>query len=158
MQNPPGRKINLIKKREKEMKVNRDILSQIQTDYEHSDLTRKEICEKYGISSSTLSNYVKAFGFEPRQRHFMYPNKPEKNHTQTVLCTRCKKSVSVPGARFCPFCGEDIRSESMKVQDRLASLVELTSLMPENARDAFVKTIRDEIRLLGDSTEDEDAT
>ena len=46
----------------------------------------------------------------------------------------------------------------MKVQDRLASLVELTSLMPENARDAFVKTIRDAIRLLGDSTEGENDT
>ena len=137
------------------MKVNKETIRLIQSDYEHSDITRKEICEKYGISSSTLTNYVKAFGFELRQRHLMYPYKPEKNHTQTVLCTRCKKSVSVPGARFCPFCGEDIRSESMKVQDRLASLVELTSLMPENARDTFVKTIRDAIRLLGDSTEGE---
>ena len=133
------------------MKVNEETLRLIQSDYEHSDITREEICEKYGISLSTLSNYVKAFGFEPRQIHLMYPHK-------TVLCTRCKKSVSVPGARFCPFCGEDIRSESMKVQDRLSSLVELTSLIPENARDTFVKTIRDAIRLLGDSTEDEDET
>ena len=140
------------------MKVNEETIRLIQSDYEHSDITREEICEKYGISRSTLSNYVKAFGFELRQRHLMYPHKPEKNHTQTVLCTRCKKSVSVPGARFCPFCGEDIRSESMKVQDRLSSLVELTSLIPENARDTFVKTIRDAIRLLGDSTEDEDET
>lgn len=140
------------------MKVNEETIRLIQSDYEHSDLTRKEICEKYGISSSTLTNYVKEFGFELRQRHLMYPHKPEKNHTQTVLCKRCKKSVSVPGARFCPYCGEDIRSESMKVQDRLSSLVELTSLIPENARDTFVKTIRDAIRLLGDSTEDEDET
>ena len=138
------------------MKVNEETIRLIQSDYEHSNITRNEICEKYGISSSTLSNYVKAFGFEPRQRHLMYPHKPEKNHTQTVLCTRCKKSVSVPGARFCPYCGEDIRSESMKVQDRLSSLVELTSLIPENARDTFVKTIRDAIRLLGESKEDED--
>ena len=120
------------------MKVNEETLRLIQSDYEHSNITREEICKKYGISYSTLSNYVKAFGFEPRQRRLVYPNKPEKNHTKTVLCTRCKKSVSVPGARFCPFCGEDIRNESMKVQDRLASLVELTSLMPENARDSFV--------------------
>ena len=140
------------------MKVNEETIRLIQSDYEHSKMTREEICEKYGISCSTLSNYVKAFGFEPRKRHLMYPHKPEKNHTQTVLCTRCKKSVSVPGARFCPFCGEDIRNESMKVQDRLSSLVELTSLIPENARDTFVKTIRDAIRLLGDSTEDEDET
>ena len=140
------------------MKVNEETIRLIQSDYEHSDITREEICEKYGISCSTLSNYVKAFGFEPRQRRLVYPNKQEKNHTQTVLCTRCKKSVSVQGARFCPFCGEDIRSESMKVQDRLSSLVELTSLIPENARDTFVKTIRDAIRLLGDSTEDEDET
>ena len=140
------------------MKVNEETLRLIQSDYEHSDITREEICGKYGISLSTLTNYAKEFGFEPRQRRLVYPNKQEKNHTQTVLCTRCKKSVSVPGARFCPFCGEDIRSESMKVQDRLASLVELTSLMPENARDTFVKTIRDAIRLLGGSTEDEDET
>ena len=140
------------------MKVNEETIRLIQSDYEHSDITREEICEKYGISCSTLSNYVKAFGFEPRQRHLMYPNKPEKNHTQTVLCTRCKKSVSVPGARFCPFCGEDIRSESMKVQDSLSSILSITNLIPESYRDTFVKTIRDAIRLLGDSTEDEDET
>ena len=140
------------------MKVNEETIRLIQSDYEHSDLTRKEICEKYGISSSTLTNYVKEFGFELRQRHLMYPHKPEKNHTQTVLCTRCKKSVSVPGARFCPYCGEDIRSESMKVQDSLSSLLSITNLIPDSTRDAFVKTIRDAIRLLGDSTEDEDET
>ena len=140
------------------MKVNRYIVSQIQTDYEHSNITRNEICEKYGISCSTLSNYVKAFGFEPRQRHLMYPHKPEKNHTQTVLCTRCKKSVSVPGARFCPYCGSDIRTESMKVQDSLSSLLSITNLIPDSTRDTYVKTIRDAIRLLGDSTEDEDET
>ena len=140
------------------MKVNEETIRLIQSDYEHSDLTRKEICEKYGISSSTLTNYVKEFGFELRQRHLMYPHKPEKNHTQTVLCKRCKKSVSVPGARFCPYCGEDIRSESMKVQDSLSSLLSITNLIPDSTRDAFVKTIRDAIRLLGDSTEDEDET
>ena len=140
------------------MKVNEETIRLIQSDYEHSDITREEICEKYGISRSTLTNYVKAFGFEPRQRRLVYSTKPDKSKIQTVLCTRCRKSVSVPGARFCPFCGEDIRSESMKVQDRLSSLVEFTSLMPENARDTFVKTIRDAIRLLGGSTEDEDET
>ena len=140
------------------MKVNEETLRLIQSDYEHSDITREEICDKYGISFSTLTNYVNAFGFKPRQRRIVYQNKTEKNNTQTVLCTRCKKSVSVPGARFCPYCGSDIRTESMKVQDSLSSLLSITNLMPENARDSFVKTIRDAIRLLGDSTEDEDET
>ena len=133
------------------MKVNEETLRLIQSDYEHSDMTRKEICEKYGISCSALTNYVKAFRFEPRQRRLVYP-------TQTVLCTRCKKSVSVPGARFCPYCGADVRTESMKVQDSLSSLLSITNLIPESYRDPFVKTIRDAIRLLGDSTEDEDET
>ena len=136
------------------MKVNRDIVSQIQTDYEHSNITRNEICEKYGISKSTLSNYVRAFGFAPRQNRIAYVPYGKRE----ALCDRCNRTVSVPGARFCPYCGSDIRTESMKVQDRLSSLVELTSLIPENARDTFVKTIRDAIRLLGDSTEDEDET
>ena len=136
------------------MKVNWDILSQIQTDYEHSNITRKEICEKYGISGSTLSNYVKAFGFEPRQNRIAYAPYGKRE----ALCDRCKRTVSVPGARFCPFCGEDIRSESMKVQDSLSSLLSITNLIPESYHDAFVKTIRDAIRLLGDSTEDEDET
>lgn len=140
------------------MKVNEETLRLIQSDYEHSDITREEICEKYGISSSTLSNYVKAFGFKPRQRRLVYPNKQEKNHTQTVLCTRCRRTVSVPGARFCPYCGEDVRTESMKVQDRLSSILSITNLIPESYRDTYVKTIRDAIRLLGDSTEDEDET
>ena len=75
-----------------------------------------------------------------------------------MLCTRCRKSVSVPGARFCPFCGADVRTESMKVQDSLSSLLSITNLIPESYLDTYVKTIRDAIRLLGCSTEDEDET
>ena len=136
------------------MKVNRDIVSQIHTDYEHSNMTRNEICEKYGISKSTLSNYVRAFGFAPRQNRIAYVPYVKRES----VCDRCKRTVSVPGARFCPFCGEDIRTESMKVQDSLSSILSITNLIPESYRDTFVKTIRDAIRLLGDSTEDEDET
>lgn len=133
------------------MKVNKDIVSQIQTDYEHSKMTREEICEKYGISKSTLSNYVRAFGFEPRRNRIAYVPYVKRE----AVCDRCKRTVSVPGARFCPYCGEDIRTESMKVQDSLSSLLSITNTIPESYRDTYVKTIRDAIRLLGDSTEDE---
>ena len=136
------------------MKVNRDIVSQIKTDYEHSNMTRNEICEKYGISSTTLTNYVRAFGFAPRQSRIAYV----PNQERTNVCDRCKRTVSVPGARFCPYCGSDIRTEAMKVQDSLSSLLSITNLIPESYRDTYVKTIRDAIRLLGDSTEDEDET
>lgn len=136
------------------MKVNRDIVSQIQTDYEYSKMTRNEICEKYGISSTTLSNYVRAFGFAPRQNRIAYIQKQER----TNVCDRCKRTVSVPGARFCPYCGSDIRTEAMKVQDSLSSLLSITNLIPDSTHDTFVKTIRDAIRLLGDSTEGENDT
>lgn len=136
------------------MKVNRDIVSQIQTDYEYSKMTRNEICEKYGISGTTLSNYVRAFGFAQRQNRIAYVPKQER----TNVCDRCKRTVSVPGARFCPYCGSDIRTEAMKVQDSLSSLLSITNLIPDSTRDTFVKTIRGAIRLLGDSTEGENDT
>lgn len=136
------------------MKVNEETIRLIQSDYEHSKMTREEICEKYGISKSTLSNYVRAFGFAPRQNRIAYV--PYGN--REALCDRCKRTVSVHGARFCPYCGSDIRTESMKVQDSLSSILSITNLIPESYRDTYVKTIRDAIRLLGDSTEDEDET
>lgn len=136
------------------MKVNEETIRLIQSDYEHSDITREEICEKYGISSSTLSNYVKAFGFEPRQNRIAYVPYVKRE----AVFDRCKRTVSVPGARFCPYCGSDIRTEAMKVQDSLSSLLSITNLIPDSTRDTYVKTIRDAIRLLGDSTEDEDET
>ena len=136
------------------MKVNRDIVSQIQTDYEHSKMTRSEICEKYGISNATLTNYARAFGFEPRRNRIAYVPYVKRE----AVCDRCKRTVSVPGARFCPYCGSDIRTEAMKVQDSLSSLLTITNLIPDSTRDTYVKTIRDAIRLLGDSTEDEDET
>lgn len=136
------------------MKVNQDIVSQIQTDYEHSKMKRNEICEKYGISDATLTKYVRDFGFEPRRNRIAYVPKQER----TNVCDRCKRTVSVPGARFCPYCGSDIRTEAMKVQDSLSSLLTITNLIPDSTRDTYVKTIRDAIRLLGDSTEDEDET
>ena len=136
------------------MKVNQDIASQIKTDYEHSNMTRNEICEKYGISDSTLTNYARAFGFELRQNRIAYVPYGKRE----AVCDRCKRTVSVPGARFCPYCGADVRTEAMKAQDSLSSLLSITNLIPESYRDTYVKTIRDAIRILGDSTEDEDET
>lgn len=102
--------------------------------YLHTNLTTEEIAARYNISNRTVSYTVKAAG-EPLRR----PKKPQA--TKNRACPKCRRKVELKGARFCPYCGNDIRSENEILAEQLCKLTELCFCIPETSRDKFIATL-----------------
>lgn len=93
-----------------------------------------EIGEKYGIGHSQVSRIAREGGLTLRKpKHSKDPQKK--------TCPRCHKAVDVKGARFCPYCGSDIRSENEILAEQLDNLKGLFIHIPEAQRDNFMQTI-----------------
>ena len=54
----------------------------------------------------------------------------------------------VSGARFCCFCGSDIRTENEILVERLEKITELFIFIPETSRDEFIGVINQAIKFV----------
>lgn len=123
-----------------------------------TEQTKKEICELYAdknvkacdivktykISGSDLIRIITERGLQPRRPSRIGKRTKDGNKK----CPKCKKRVDLKGARFCPYCGADIRSEREIVIERLESLFGLFALLPANVCDKAQQTILQTIGFL----------
>jgi hypothetical protein len=98
------------------------------------------IARKFNIARGTVTSIAVSMGCERRQ----IKGKWKKGQKKT--CTKCRRRIDLKGVKYCPFCGEDLRSE----KDLLISRVErlLTSVMTipnsgerDKARDTILATL-----------------
>nr|DAK92767.1 MAG TPA: zinc-ribbon containing domain protein [Caudoviricetes sp.] len=118
------------------MKLSPDEVMTLKQDYE-SGCTRKELTAKYGISSTSIMNYVHKYGFKPRYKI-----------SSSKTCPSCRRKIAIHDARFCPYCAADVRSCAERAAERLESLFELSVLLPESARNDFSEGVREAIAAL----------
>lgn len=118
------------------MKLSPDEVIALKQDYE-SGCTRKELTAKYGISNTSITNYVQKYGFRTRN---------EISFSKT--CPSCRRKIAILDARFCPYCAADVRSRAERAAERLESLFELSALLPNSARDDFSAAIREAVAAL----------
>jgi hypothetical protein len=95
-----------------------------------------DISEKYGILTSYVKKIATDMGATPRQ-------KPHTRAQENKVCPKCRKKIEVNGAKFCPFCGTDIRSTRDILIERIDKARECLSMLPENARDEVCKLFVD---------------
>jgi tRNA(Ile2) C34 agmatinyltransferase TiaS len=95
-----------------------------------------DISAKYGISTSYVKKIAVSMGATPRQ-------KSHARETGNKVCPKCRKRIGVNGARFCPFCGTDIRSAKDILIERIDKARECLSMLPEAARDEVCKLFVD---------------
>lgn len=86
----------------------------------------KEILSKYHLTSHTLyallyENHV------PRRR----------GQSTTKKCGHCGAKVELRNAKFCPFCGHNIMTESEQLIEELRDKISLLELLPSTERDDF---------------------
>lgn len=91
-----------------------------------------DICAVYHISPTSLAKIVLEQGGELRR---------PKTARKVVKRPRCKQKIEVKGARFCPFCGADVRSDKDKLIERLKELHGLIPLLPAGERDKMRDTV-----------------
>lgn len=98
-----------------------------------------DISNKMGIPRPSISAIVRKEGV---------PLRRPKGNKRILKCHNCKQVISISGAKFCPFCGTDIRSEKDLTVEALQNLLYVILALPQGDRDTARDTITKAINLL----------
>ena len=102
-------------------------------DYENKSITVGEIAEKYGVGRAAVARIAVEQGGQPR-----CAKKYGKRHgVKNKVCPKCKKLIEVQDARFCYYCGSDIRSNRDILIEKNERLLQEITQLPVNIRDEF---------------------
>ena len=94
-----------------------------------SGMNKVEIGKRVGLSEAAVAKVVK--------------HRPNGNK----ICPVCLKE-SNDGARYCWWCGNDIRSDADKLLERVVSMRPMIHHLPENMKSEFDGVTRDVIKYL----------
>ena len=97
--------------------------------YADKSTTVEEIATAYNISQSYASKIAVEMGCERRIKKGKYRNNDVKK------CPKCHRTLELIGARFCLFCGTDIRTETDILIERATWLWQIVGIVGENDRD-----------------------
>ena len=118
--------------------------AKILADYENRSISTREIGEKYHIERADLARLAIANGIEPRAAGKMKNYKKPKGKR----CPKCNKWIDIKGARYCCYCGTDIRSEVDLLIERQEKIFNIMQVIPANMRDDVQQTILDTVAYL----------
>lgn len=113
--------------------ITQEVKQQILNDYNDSKNTLRDLEAFYGIPRQEITRIAVEMGATPRRPN-MY-GKSIKRKEGAKVCHKCKKKIDVKGARFCCYCGADIRSKQEILCERIRELMPRIQLLPENMRD-----------------------
>ena len=113
--------------------------------YNDSSVGVKSIAEAYSIDPSTVCRIAKQEGASLRKPGIGVAREKKFKHTIPVVktCGTCKKKVELPGAKFCPYCGTDIRSPKEMLIQRIVAFAPKVRYLPENCRDELQNLLID---------------
>ena len=86
--------------------------------YSDKSIPVSEILETYRISWRVLSRILKEEAVPFRLQKAAGP----RSNVKLGMCPVCHKSLMAKDARFCCWCGSDVRSEGEKLLDKLGEL------------------------------------
>lgn len=101
----------------------------------------KQICESYANGEkvsviarqfNTSTSYVSRLA-----NQHGYRRKTNTKANGSKVCPKCHKSISIKGARFCPFCASDIRSSKDIALEKVCSIRKFVMLLPDSCRNEF---------------------
>ncbi len=110
--------------------ITQEVKQQIFDDYNDRKNSLRDLEAFYGIPRATITSIAVEMGATPRR-----PNAYNKRKGGAKVCHKCKKTIDVTGARFCCFCGADIRSKQEILCERIRELMPCIQHLPENMRD-----------------------
>lgn len=107
---------------------------------EYADKTKKveDIRKKWHIASKDFKNFIIEMGGQMRNPNACHP----KNQKSKIkLCYNCHKKIELSGAKFCPYCGSDIRNEKEILIEQAQGIFPLLIHLPSNEADFARETI-----------------
>lgn len=101
-----------------------------------------DIAENIGRHQQTIRNILDKEGVRAIGKKEIVAKVSE------VKCPNCRATGHYKGAKFCYKCGDDIRTESDILRERLGKLVGDFVFLPESVRDSAYTVIQDTIDYL----------
>ena len=109
-------------------KINQTDKQGIYEAYVEGSMSVEEIADIYGVAKSTVSYIAEKMGATTRRPK-------TKRDVVAKVCTACKKTIEVKGAKYCCFCGADIRSPREHLISRIEAAMPKLKYLPEGVRD-----------------------
>lgn len=114
-------------------------------DYKDRSNKVSELAKKYGVCTATIARIAVEMEAEPRVAK-LYGKRKRYSPTARI-CPKCHKAIEVKGARFCCFCGADIRNNKERLIERIERAMPNIMHLPINMRDdmqqLFIDTINE---------------
>lgn len=124
------------------MNITEEKRKQIAEDYANRNLGTVYLSKKWGMTAAKILKIAEAEGVEPRMKKKRVSSRSGKT------CNKCHKVIEVKGARFCPYCGTDIRSENELLIEKLEKVIGLTVLLSDNDAEEARKVIGEAISFI----------
>ena len=113
--------------------------------YEDKSLTMKQLELLLGMNKTTIRKIALEHGCatrEPAKVGNVGTKKSTRESKVTCKCPNChRKFEKVAFAKFCCFCGSDIRSKTQILAEDLEELTALVEYIPSQYRDKFRDTV-----------------
>lgn len=113
-------------------------------DYKDRANRVEDVAEKYGLARGEVARIAVEMGAEPRMSKRFGQKKPSTGRT----CHKCHKQIDVKGAKFCCFCGADIRTSKELAVEGLKKTLAFVLHLPINERDEAQQSILTAIKEL----------
>lgn len=107
----------------------------------------KEIAEAYGIDQSYVSHLANKMGYH-RTREYLKESTAAKTGGSGKKCPHCKAKNPLM-AKFCMFCGGDVRDERQILIERVEALRAMTVLLPDSVQGEADEITRMVLKYLG---------
>lgn len=120
-----------------------EIKKQILEEYNNREIKVSDIKAKYHISGDKISEIITELGGQFRQ-----PYKAGSRKKKIKICPNCRRKIEIQGAKFCCFCGSDIREEKDLIIEKLQLIYANIILLPAEIRDTTQATITEAIEYL----------
>lgn len=112
-------------------------------DYTSGNMSYRDIAVKHHMASQTLSDFLDENNV-PRKR----------NRNITKKCGHCGAKFELRNAKFCPFCGHNITTESEQLMEELRDKISLLELLPSTERDDFRNVLLKAINYIKENCRD----
>lgn len=122
--------------------LDKELIPQILADYQNHDIKAKDIEKKYHIDTRTLVGVVTGAGLPLRR-----PKLAGKRGGAKV-CPKCRRKVEQKGAKYCCFCGSDLRSPQELLIEKQEELLTHFDALPSTSRDVSREIILETINFL----------
>jgi len=111
----------------------------IMQDYNNREIKAADVRKKWGLDPRQMTALIEEMGGEFRVPNNHKPRKPVKSNVK--VCPHCHRKIDIAGAKFCPFCATDIRSEKDVLREKVQRLYSMTSNLPLSTKDTAQEII-----------------